>query len=165
MGKKTNEKHLQRLLKVLEEWKAEDWQSRFNDILDSFEDFLMERPEPPAHVKERFGGDLSKYDYWQIVLISRNYFIYENGHAEPIAAPRPLLMLESTEIEGRQVDWDCCITIFADGSFYAYNLEKNEEEVLGENVKDILENQMEVLSELSLVIPVEGRDYGILKSE
>lgn len=200
MGKNTNEKHLQRLLKVLEEWKAEDWQSRFNDILDSFEDFLMEHPEPPAHVKERFGGDLSKYDYWQIVLpedfqdpfeddlgnirrlrgefestpstmalehllISRNYFIYENGHAEPIAAPRPLLMLESTEIEGRQVDWDCCITIFADGSFYAYNLEKNEEEVLGENVKDILENQMEVLSELSLVIPVEGRDYGILKSE
>ena len=40
MGKNTNEKHLQRLLKVLEEWKAEDWQSRFNDILDSFEDFL-----------------------------------------------------------------------------------------------------------------------------
>ena len=200
MGKKTNEKHLQRLLKALEEWKKEDWKSRFDEILDSFEDFLMERPEPPKAVIERFGGDLKKFDYWQVVLpedfqdpfeddlgnirrlrnefentpstmalehllISRNYFIYENGHANPIPAPRPLLMLESSGVEGRSVDWDCCISIFADGSFFAYNLEKNEEEVVGENVKDIFENQMDVLSELSLVIPVEGKDYGILKSE
>ena len=99
------------------------------------------------------------------LLISRNYFIFENGHAEPIPAPRPLLMLESVDDEGSKIDWDCCITVFSDGSFYAYNIRNDQEEVLGEDIKAILEDQMDVLSEMQLVIPVEGRDYGILRSE
>ena len=57
------------MLKALEEWKKEDWKSRFDEILDSFEDFLMERPEPPKAVIERFGGDLKKFDYLRLFFI------------------------------------------------------------------------------------------------
>lgn len=206
MGKESGEKHLQHLLGVLEGWKAEEWTPRLNDILDSFEDFLMTRPEPPASWMERYGEHPEKFDYYQIVLpedfqdpfeddlgnirrlrenfenapstialehllISRNYFLYENGHADTIPAPRPILMLETPQVENEdeeddsKVDWDCCISVFADGSYFAYNLEHDEEEVLGDNIKDILENKMDTLSKLKLVIPVEGRDYGVLKSE
>ncbi len=206
MGKNSGEKHLQHFLEVLEGWKSEEWTSRLNDILDSFEDFLMTCPPPPASYLERFGEHPEKYDYYQIVLpddfqdpfeddlgnirrlrsnfenspssmalehflISRNYFLYENGHAEAIPAPRPILMLETSEVENEEVeddksgvDWDCCISIFADGSYFAYNLDHDEEEVLGEDIKDILEDKMDTLSKLRLVIPVEGRDYGVLKS-
>lgn len=200
MSKKTDEKNLARLLGVLEEWKAEEWKPRFHEILDSFEDFLTARPEPPAAWKARFGDKPEKFDYWQIVLpedfqdpfeddagnvrrlrsvyensvppialehllVSRNYFIYQNGHAPAIPAPRPVLMLESAELEGSKIDWDCCLYVFADGSYFAYNLDNDQEEVLGDNVRDILEQKMPVLSELSLTIPVEGRDYGVLRSE
>ena len=104
-------------------------------------------------------------------LISRNYFIYENGHADPIPAPRPLLMLESQdrdddqEVEEGDITWDCCISIFADGSYISYNLDHDEEEVLGEDFKAVFEKHIKTLSKLQLVIPIEGRDYGILSSE
>ena len=200
MNKKTNEKNLNRLLQVLEEWKREDYKSRFHEILDSFEDFLILRPEIPDSWKERYGEAPEKFDYYQIVLpddfqdpyeddlgnikrlraefentnppialehflISRNYFIYENKHASPILAPRPILMLESADIEDAKIDYDCCISVFADGSYFSYNLDNDDEEVLGDNISDILEDKMDLLSSLSLTIPVEGRDYGFLKSE
>lgn len=199
MGKESGEKHLLHLLGILEGWKAEEWTPRLNDILDSFEDFLMTRPEPPKEWLDRYGEHPEKFDYYQVVLpedfqdpfeddlgnirrlrdnfaetngtlalehqlVSRNYFIFENGHAETIPAPRPILMLESDNDDDGKLDWDCCISVFADGSFYAYNLDNDYEEILGENVKDILENKMDVLSKMNLVIPVEGRDYGVLKS-
>ncbi|HQB65926.1 MAG TPA: hypothetical protein PK616_08540 [Fibrobacteraceae bacterium] len=200
MGKNELEKRMQSFLSTLQEQKALGWESRFHEILDAFEDFLINRPEPPEEWKARLGADVKKYDYYQIVLpadfedpyeedlgnihrlraefeavpvtmaiehllISRNYFIFENGHADPIPAPRPLLMLESVDDEGSKIDWDCCITVFSDGSFYAYNIRNDQEEVLGEDIKAILEDQMDVLCEMQLVIPVEGRDYGILRSE
>ncbi|NLO24418.1 MAG: hypothetical protein GX116_08845 [Fibrobacter sp.] len=98
------------------------------------------------------------------LLISQNYFIFENRHATVIEAPRPLLMLESTDAEGSKIDWDCCVSVFADASYYAYNLLDDEEEVLGDDITAVLESQMIVLSEMQLVIPVEGRDYGFLRS-
>lgn len=104
-------------------------------------------------------------------LVSRNYFIFENGHAEAIPAPRPLLMLESQDRDDGQevleddVTWDCCISIFADGSFVAYNLDHDDEEVLGEDFKAVFDKHIKVLSKLQLVIPIEGRDYGILSSK
>ena len=104
-------------------------------------------------------------------LISRNYFIYENGHADPIPAPQPLLMLESQDREDNQeeqegdITWDCCISIFADGSFVSYNLDHDDEEVLGEDFKAVFDKHIKTLSKLQLVIPVEGRDYGILRSD
>ena len=103
-------------------------------------------------------------------LVSRNYFIFENGHAEAIPAPRPMLMLESKdreddeeELEG-DITWDCCISIFPDGSYIAYNLNHDDEEELGEDFKAEFDKHIDVLSKLQLVIPVEGRDYGILNS-
>lgn len=103
-------------------------------------------------------------------LISRNYFIFENGHAEPIAAPCPMLMLESQdrdddqEVREGDITWDCCVSIFSDGSYTAYNLANDQEEELGEDFKKVYDKYIKTLSKLQLVIPVEGRDYGILKS-
>lgn len=198
-GKKS-EKKLEYFLSALQEQKCAVCESHFQKVLDDFEDFLINRPEPPEEWKARLGSSAKKYDYHQIVLppdfedpyeddlgnirrlraefesvpatmalehllISQNYFIFENGHAEPIGAPRPLLMLESVDDEGSRIDWDCCISIFPDGSFYAYNIRNDHEEVLGEDIKLVLEGQMDVLSEMQLVIPVEGRDYGVLRSD
>lgn len=104
-------------------------------------------------------------------LISRNYFIFENGHAEAIPAPQPMLMLESKdrdddeEPQDGDITWDCCISIFPDGSYVSYNLEDDFDEELGEDFKSVFEKHVDTLSKLQLVIPVEGRDYGILRSD
>jgi hypothetical protein len=62
------------------------------------------------------------------------------------------------------ITWDCCISIFPDGSYIAYNLANDQEEELGEDFKMVFDKYIKTLSRLQLVIPVEGRDYGILKS-
>ena len=194
----TDEK-IQSVLALIEEQKTSPYESRFDEILDGFEDFLMMRPDPPKEWQERFNASGKKFDYWQIVLpqdfqdpfeddlgnirrlrnefadtkpsmalehllISRNYFLYENGHAKPIPAPRPILMLESMDDEKSKIDWDCCFTLFADGSFYAYNLDQDDEEELGEDFQAILQKRLGILSEMRLIVPAEGRDYGILHS-
>lgn len=200
------EERLKNFMELIQAQKGEEWQSRLSDILDSFEDFLTMRPEPPQSWQDTYAASGKQFDYYQIVLpkdfedpyeddlgnirrlrnefertpstmalehelISRNYFIYENGHAEAIPAPRPLLMLESQdrdddqEVEEGDITWDCCISIFADGSYISYNLDHDEEEVLGEDFKAVFEKHIKTLSKLQLVIPIEGRDYGILSSE
>ena len=200
------EERLKNFMELIQAQKGEEWQSRLSDILDSFEDFLTMRPEPPQSWQDTYAASGKQFDYYQIVLpkdfedpyeddlgnirrlrnefertpstmalehelISRNYFIYENGHADPIPAPRPLLMLESQDRDDDQeeqegdITWDCCISIFADGSYISYNLDHDEEEVLGEDFKAVFEKHIKTLSKLQLVIPIEGRDYGILSSE
>ena len=200
------EERLQNFMELIEREKEFPWESRLSDILDSFEDFLTIRPEPPQSWQDNYAASGKQFDYYQIVLpkdfedpyeddlgnirrlrgefertpstmalehelISRNYFVYENGHAEPIPAPRPMLMLESQyrdddqeEQEG-DITWDCCISIFADGSYIAYNLDNDDEEVLGEDFKAVFEKHIKTLSKMQLVIPIEGRDYGILRSD
>ena len=200
------EERLKNFMDLVQSQKAEPWNSRLQDILDSFEDFLTLRPDPPQSWLDNYAASGKKFDYHQVVLpkdfedpyeddlgnirrlrnefdrvpstmalehelVSRNYFIYENGHAEPIPAPRPMLMLESQdrdddqeELEG-DITWDCCISIFPDGSYVSYNLEHDDEEVLGEDFKAVFEKHIKTLSKLQLVIPVEGRDYGILRSD
>ncbi len=192
----TDEK-ISSLLALIESQRETPCSSRFDEILDGFEDFLMTRPAPPKEWQERFDASGKKFDYWQIVLpadfqdpfeddlgnirrlrnefsdtkpsmalehllITRNYFLYENGHAAPIPAPRPILMLESMDDEKSKIDWDCCFTLFGDGSFYAYNLDQDNEEELGEDFKSILKERIGILSEMRLVVPAEGRDYGII---
>ena len=200
------EERLQNFMELIEREKVSPWQSRLSDILDSFEDFLTIRPEPPQSWQDNYAASGKQFDYYQIVLpkdfedpyeddlgnirrlrgefertpstmalehelISRNYFVYENGHAEPIPAPRPMLMLESQDRDDDQeeqegdITWDCCISIFADGSYIAYNLENDDEEVLGEDFKAVFEKHIKTLSKMQLVIPIEGRDYGILRSD
>ena len=73
-------------------------------------------------------------------------------------------MLESMNDENSKIDWDCCFTLFGDGSYYAYNLEQDEEEELGEDFQTVLAQKIGILSEMRLIIPTEGRDYGILHS-
>ena len=199
------EERLKNFFELMQQRKNEPWTSRLFDILDSFEDFLTMRPEPPREWVETFEKSGKQFDYYQIVLpddfrdpyeddlgnirrlrnefertpstmalehelISRNYFIYENGHAESIAAPCPMLMLESQDRDDDQevlegdITWDCCISIFPDGSYIAYNLANDQEEELGEDFKMVFDKYIKTLSRLQLVIPVEGRDYGILKS-
>ena len=81
-----------------------------------------------------------------------------------------MLMLESQDRDDDQevlegdITWDCCISIFPDGSYIAYNLANDQEEELGEDFKMVFDKYIKTLSRLQLVIPVEGRDYGILKS-
>lgn len=200
------EERLKNFMDLIQARKAEAWNSRLSDILDSFEDFLTLRPEPPQSWQDNYAASGKQFDYYQVVLpqdfqdpyeddlgnirrlrnefdrvpstmalehelISRNYFIYENGHADPIPAPQPLLMLESQDREDNQeeqegdITWDCCISIFADGSFVSYNLDHDDEEVLGEDFKAVFDKHIKTLSKLQLVIPVEGRDYGILRSD
>ena len=200
------EERLQNFMELIEREKEFPWESRLSDILDSFEDFLTIRPEPPQSWQDNYAASGKQFDYYQIVLpkdfedpyeddlgnirrlrgefertpstmalehelISRNYFVYENGHAEPIPAPRPMLMLESQDRDDDQeeqegdITWDCCISIFADGSYIAYNLDNDDEEVLGEDFKAVFEKHIKTLSKMQLVIPVEGRDYGILRSD
>lgn len=202
----SGEERLKNFMELIQAQKAETWNSRLQDILDSFEDFLTLRPEPPRSWLDNYASSGKQFDYYQVVLpqdfqdpyeddlgnirrlrnefdrvpstmalehelVSRNYFIYENGHAEPIPAPQPLLMLESQdrddgeEVREGDITWDCCISIFADGSYVSYNLDHDEEEVLGEDFKAVFEKHIKTLSKLQLVIPVEGRDYGILRSE
>ncbi len=200
------EERLQNFMELIERERTLPWESRLSDILDSFEDFLTIRPEPPQSWQDNYAASGKQFDYYQIVLpkdfedpyeddlgnirrlrgeferepstmalehelISRNYFVYENGHAEPIPAPRPMLMLESQDRDDDQeeqegdITWDCCISIFADGSYIAYNLDNDDEEVLGEDFKAVFEKHIKTLSKMQLVIPIEGRDYGILRSD
>lgn len=200
------EERLQNLMELIEAERSNGWESRLQDILDSFEDFLTMRPEPPQSWQDNYAASGKQFDYYQIVLpkdfedpyeddlgnirrlrgefervpssmalehelISRNYFVYENGHAEAIPAPRPMLMLESQDRDDDQeeqegdITWDCCISIFADGSYTAYNLDNDDEEVLGEDFKAVFKKYIKTLSKMQLVIPVEGRDYGILRSD
>ena len=192
----TDEK-IHSLLDLIRVQRETPYESRFNEILDGFEDFLMTRPEPPKEWQERFDASGKKFDYWQIVLpadfqdpfeddlgnirrlrnefsdvkpsmalehmlVTRNCFLYENGHARPVPAPRPILMLESMDDEKSKIDWDCCFTLFGDGSYYAYNLDQDNEEELGEDFQGILKDRIGILSEMRLVVPAEGRDYGII---
>lgn len=200
------EERIKNFMELIKNQKSAPWESRLNDILDAFEDFLTVRPEPPKSWVDNFAASGKKFDYYQIVLpedfqdpyeddlgnirrlrsefervpstmalehelISRNYFIFENGHAEAIPAPQPMLMLESKdrdddeEPQDGDITWDCCISIFSDGSYVSYNLEDDFDEELGEDFKSVFEKHVDTLSKLQLVIPVEGRDYGILRSD
>lgn len=200
------EERIKNFMELIKNQKSAPWESRLNDILDAFEDFLTVRPEPPKSWVDIFAASGKKFDYYQIVLpedfqdpyeddlgnirrlrnefervpstmalehelISRNYFIFENGHAEAIPAPQPMLMLESKdrdddeEPQDGDITWDCCISIFPDGSYVSYNLEDDFDEELGEDFKSVFEKHVDTLSKLQLVIPVEGRDYGILRSD
>lgn len=177
-----------------------EWHSQLNQILQSFERFLVERPAPPASWVARVGENAHKFDYYQIVLpadymnpyeddlanvrlleekfsgessfmalehtlIQNNRFLFTDGHATPIAAPPPLLMLETPEdSDPSQTEdlWDCALTVFPDGSYWAYNLEKDDSEELGEELGHLLERHMDILSRLRVTVPVEGVDFGFL---
>ena len=174
------ESHFDEILDGLEDFlisrpePPREWQERFDasgkkfdywqivlpqDFQDPFEDDLGNI----RRLRNEF-SDTKPTMALEHMLISRNYFLYENGHAAPVPAPQPILMLESMDDENSKIDWDCCFTLFGDGSFYAYNLNQDDEEELGEDFKSILKDRIGVLSELRMIVPAEGRDYGFLHS-
>lgn len=92
-------------------------------------------------------------------LVTRNHFLFNNGHAAPVCIPRPLVMFESVT-ESANVSWDCCLTVFPDGSWSAYNMDQDDEESMGEDIGDMLENWMPIIRYMRVVVPEDGRDYG-----
>ena len=185
------EERLKNFMELVQAEKTKPWESRLQDILSwqdnyaaSGKKFDYHQVVLPQDFQDPYEDDLGNIrrlrgEFERVPstmaleheLISRNYFIYENGHADPIAAPRPMLMLESKDRDDDQeeeegdITWDCCISIFPDGSYTSYNLDHDDEEVLGEDFKAVFEKHIETLSKMQLVIPVEGRDYGILRSD
>lgn len=95
-------------------------------------------------------------------LILRNRFLYIDGHCSGHIAPKPILMLESRE-ESEVVDWDCSLSLFPDGSFLSYNLDKSEEEDIGTDGLDIIRSLEELIPHMQMRVPVEGYDYGELR--
>ena len=59
----TTEEKIQSVKALIEAQQKSPYKSRFNEILDSFEDFLMMRPEPPKEWQDRFDASGKKFDY------------------------------------------------------------------------------------------------------
>lgn len=94
-------------------------------------------------------------------LILRNKFLYTDQHYPSIPAPKPIINLEMNE----EVDdnWDCCITIYPDGSYWSYNFDKDDVEDLGTDAIEEVIQYQEIIAKMSFIIPIEGYDYGIMK--
>ena len=58
------EERLQNFMELIEREKVSPWQSRLSDILDSFEDFLTMRPEPPQSWLDNYAASGKQFDYY-----------------------------------------------------------------------------------------------------
>ncbi|HSQ42553.1 MAG TPA: hypothetical protein VLM37_09760 [Fibrobacteraceae bacterium] len=114
-------------------------------------------------LREKFNPE-SSFMALENFLVTRNHFLYGNGHTAPVFLPRPLVMLESFP-ESQRVDWDCYLTVFPDGSWMAYNLDQDDEETLGESIKEHLERWAPLLQHLRILVPAEGHDWGWISQE
>lgn len=171
--------HLQEILALFERFLMErpeppsSWIQRVGDKAHKFDYHQIVLPEEYTNpyeddlanvrlFEEKFAGERS-FMALEHTLLQRNRFLFTDGHAEPIYSPRPLLMLETPQDEHAGEDiWDCALTIFPDGSYWAYNLEHDDAEEMGEELDGLLEKHMELLSRLQVTVPVEGIDFGIL---
>jgi hypothetical protein len=127
------------------------------DYLDPYLDDL----ENVRLLREKFIGQKSIMAL-ENFLVTRNHFLFGNEHAAPVCLPRPLLMLESYT-NSPQITWDCSLTVFPDGSWQAYNMDRDDEDSVGEDIGDYLERWMPIISFLKVLAPVEGRDFGWFK--
>ena len=149
------------------------WTARVGDLAHKFDYYQIVLPEEYMNpyeddlanvrlLQEKFAGERS-FMALEHTLLQRNRFLVTDGHATSIPAPCPLLMLETNEDENDGADlWDCALTVFPDGSYWAYNLDRDDAEEMGEELGDLLEKHMEVLSQLRVTVPVEGVHFGIL---
>ena len=124
------------------------------DYLDPYKDDL----ENVRLLRDKFAGEKS-FMALENFLVTHNHFLYGNGHAAPVCLPRPLLMLESYA-DSPQITWDCTLTVFPDGSWHAYNMDRDDEDSLGEDIGEQLERWMPIISFLKVLVPMEGRDFG-----
>lgn len=127
-----------------------------------YTDPYMDELENIRLLREKFAGQKSLMAL-ENFLVTRNHFLYGNEHAAPVCLPRPLMMLESYTTSAN-VSWDCCLTVFADGSWQAYNMDRDDEDAIGEDISEQLESWMPIIAYLKVIPPVEGRDYGWFKA-
>ncbi|MGL1903694.1 MAG: hypothetical protein OCC49_16275 [Fibrobacterales bacterium] len=99
-------------------------------------------------------------------LLDRNRFIWVDGHYPPIYSPKPLLLLDNLE-PSEEVNWDCYLYIFPDGSFLSYNMENEQdaEEMVGTEVFQELQQFYETVAKLQMKFPGEHVDYGFIGQE
>ncbi len=151
------------------------WSNRVGDLANKFDYYQIVLPEEYINPYEddlanvRLLGDKfygqPGFMALEHALLQRNRFLFTDGHCEAIPAPRPLLMLEAADDASAEEDlWDCALTVFPDGSYWSYNLDRDETEELGEELGDLLQKHMDLLSRLRVVIPVEGVDFGNLQN-
>lgn len=95
-------------------------------------------------------------------LILRNKILYTNGHCKTLYVPKPLISLESNP-KSEIIDWDCCLSIYPDGSYYSYNMDKDDQEDLSINGVDFFKNYEEIIRNMIFYIPIDGHDYGDIK--
>lgn len=126
-----------------------------DDIIDPY----LDEEENLLRLKDLYGSE--SFLALEHFLLTRNHFLFNNGHLQPIYCPRPVLMLES-QTEDQDVDWDCTATFFADGSTASYNLEGEREESLGRDNREILALHLDTLRKLAVRVPVDGEDFGEL---
>lgn len=126
------------------------------DYTDPYKDEL----ENLALLQEKFAGSdgFIALDY---VLVTRNIFLYYNSHLKPIELPKPLAMFESVP-ESKDIEWDCTLTVFTDGSWHAYNMDRDEDEMIGEDIGEELEKWLPILGKMRVIIPEEGKDFGLI---
>lgn len=126
-----------------------------DDIIDPY----LDEEENLLRLSELYGEE--SFLSLEHFLLTRNHFLFLNGHLEPIYCPRPVLMLES-QSEDQEIDWDCTAYFFADGSTSSYNLEGEREESLGRDSREILAVHLDTMRKLAVKVPVDGEDFGIL---
>lgn len=124
------------------------------DHLDPYKDDL----ENVRMIEEKFHGQKSNMAL-ENFLVTRNHFLFGNSHLAPVTLPRPLVMLESYP-ESKELDWDCYVTVFPDGSWQAYNLDRDDDESIGEDITENLERWMPFIHAMRVAPPAEGRDFG-----
>lgn len=127
------------------------------DYTDPYKDDL----ENVQLLREKFQGQQS-FMALENTLVTRNHFLFGSGHVAPVCLPRPLVMFESAP-SSPQVDWDCYLTVYPDGSWQAYNLDRDDEETIGEDIAEHLERWMPIVRFLRVIVPAEGRDFGWFK--
>lgn len=125
-----------------------------NEITDPY----LDEAENLVRLQDQLGnGTMAIENY----LVTRNHFIFRDGILPPIELPRPTLMLESVP-ESKDVDWDCTITVYADGSWMGYNMDRDDEEIFGDSFSESIQKWMPLLSKMRILAPEEGVDFGLI---
>jgi hypothetical protein len=127
-----------------------------DSLIDPYQDEL----ENIRRLASQWNG--SKFMALEHELLTHNKIIHTHNHYPPIYCPKPLLVLESIP-ESEEVDWDCFLSIFADGSFQSFNILRDQSEEIGQDGLDIFREYSAIIPKLQFHIPVEGYDYGFLK--
>ncbi len=148
----------------------ESWTKRLGSQVEKYEYHQIVLPEDYLDpyldeignlqlLKEKFSGSLG-FMALESFLVTRNHFLFGNGHLKPIEIPRPIAMFESIP-DSKEIPWDCTLSVFSDGSWVSYNMDREEEESMGEGISEHLERWLPLLGHMRVVIPQEGQDYGV----